>query len=84
MDPDILEAFEVRSDIRQLGGRRDPHKSQFAVTRQRLINHLKSLNLAKIIIEIPDTDNQSFDGDQILASLHGIIRQSYPTVYMSR
>src|SRR6516165_4794510 len=31
MDPDILEAFEVGSDIRQLGGRRDPHKSQFAV-----------------------------------------------------
>jgi len=94
-DPDIFEAFEVGLDIFVLSEMRgngyfnyysiSQSTLAFIIYRESLIMHLRSLNLVEIIDQIPTNEKESWGAWGLdLASLRGLIRKNYPTVYVSQ
>jgi hypothetical protein len=81
-EADALEAFEIGSEVAQLEKER-PNFLAFEGLRLNLIHHLRSLNLGDIVNHIPNSSSKWSSSD-FMASLHGLIRRNYPTVYLSR
>jgi hypothetical protein len=56
--------------------------------RSWLVQHLRSLNLEEIITQIPRNEEEAARRgewiDDFMASLRGLMRKNYPTIYLSQ